>query len=118
MRGPYAVRFSHSARRALTGDLAETVATAAFEFITGALADNPRRLEKQLHELRYPLYSVRRGEYRVICRIEDGELLIDTISVVHRRDTHIGRNWCERPPGRAVRDASLYPSLRVTLVRQ
>ena len=88
MAGPYAVRFCHSARRALTVDLPETVATAAFEFITGALAENPRRLGKQLHEPLYPLYSARRGEYRVTYRIEDGELLIDTISVVHRRDAY------------------------------
>ena len=88
MTGPYAVRFSRSARRALTDDLPEKVATAAFEFITGALAENPRRLGKRLHEPLYPLYSARRGEYRVIYRIEDGELLIENVSVVHRRDAY------------------------------
>ncbi len=88
MTAPYSVRFSRSARRALTDDLPEKVATAAFEFITGALAENPRRLGKQLHEPLYPLYSARRGEYRVIYRIEDGEIFIEIVSVVHRRDAY------------------------------
>ena len=66
----------------------ETVATAAFEFITGTLAKNPWRLGKRLHEPLYPLYSARRGEYRVIYRIEDSELLIENVSVVHRRDAY------------------------------
>ena len=75
-------------KRALTDDLPEKVATAAFEFITGALAENPKRLGKQLYEPLYPLYSARRGEYRVIYRIDNGELLIETVSVVHRRDAY------------------------------
>ena len=84
----YDVRFSKSARRALTHGLPEKVAAAAFEFITGALRENPRRLGKQLQEPLYPLYSARRGEYRVIYRIIDDVLLIEVISIAHRRDVY------------------------------
>ncbi|WP_248760396.1 type II toxin-antitoxin system RelE/ParE family toxin [Pseudarthrobacter sp. SSS035] len=84
----YDVRFSRSARRALTHDLPEKVAAAAFEFITGALCENPRRLGKQLHEPLYPLYSARRGEYRVIYRIIDDILLIEVVAIAHRRDAY------------------------------
>lgn len=84
----YEVRFSRSAKRALTTDLPEKIAAAAFEFITGALADNPQRLGKQLHEPLYPLYSARRGEYRVVYRIVDEKLIIDIVSIVHRRDAY------------------------------
>lgn len=84
----YDVRFSKSARRALTHGLPEKVAAAAFEFITGALRENPRRLGKQLQEPLYPLYSARRGEYRVIYRIIDDVLLIEVISIAHRRDAY------------------------------
>ena len=84
----YEVRFSRSAKRALTHDLPEKIAAAAYEFITGALAGNPQRLGKQLNEPLYPLYSARRGEYRVIYRIVNEELVIEIISIVHRRDAY------------------------------
>lgn len=88
MTEPHEVRFSRSARRALTDELPEKVAAAAYEFIVGALAQDPRRLGRQLNEPLYPLYSARRGEYRVIYRIVADRIVIETISVVHRRDAY------------------------------
>lgn len=88
MSGPYEVRFTPGAKRALSHDLPEKVAAAAFEFIMGALAQNPRRVGKQLREPLYPLYAARRGEYRVIYRIDDNLIVIDVISVAHRRDAY------------------------------
>ncbi|WP_442542546.1 type II toxin-antitoxin system RelE family toxin [Arthrobacter sp. KN11-1C] len=84
----YDVRFSRSAKRALTRDLPEKVAAAAFEFITGALSENPRRVGKQLQEPLFPLYSARRGEYRVIYRIVEDVVLIEIVSIAHRRDAY------------------------------
>ena len=84
----YEVRFTRSARRALTTELPEKVATAAFEFIYTTLAVNPRRLGKQLDPPLFPLYSARRGEYRVIYSIIDAVLVIEIVSVVHRRDAY------------------------------
>jgi mRNA interferase RelE/StbE len=66
------------------------VAAAAFEFINGPLADNPQRLGKQLHEPMYPLYSARRGDYRVIYRIADDMMVVEIVTVVHRRDAYRG----------------------------
>ncbi|GAA2231722.1 type II toxin-antitoxin system RelE/ParE family toxin [Herbiconiux moechotypicola] len=88
MSAPYEVRFTRSAKRALTEQLPEAVAAAAFEFIMGALRDNPKRLGKQLNEPLFPLYSARRGEYRVIYRVEDRRLIIEVVTVVHRRDAY------------------------------
>ncbi|WP_284756157.1 type II toxin-antitoxin system RelE/ParE family toxin [Arthrobacter sp. efr-133-R2A-120] len=84
----YEVRFSKSAKRALTDDLPEKVAAAAFEFITGALSENPQRVGKQLQEPLFPLYSARRGEYRVIYRIVEDVVLIEIVSIAHRRDAY------------------------------
>lgn len=84
----YEVVFTRSARRALEHDLPEKVAAAAFEFIVGALRDNPRRVGKPLREPLAPLYSARRGEYRVLYRIVDERLIIEVVSVVHRRDAY------------------------------
>ncbi|AJT42551.1 type II toxin-antitoxin system RelE family toxin [Psychromicrobium lacuslunae] len=88
MSQKYEVRFSKSARRALTHALPEKVAAAAFEFITGNLAANPQRLGKQLGEPFYPLFSARRGEYRVIYSILEREIVIEIVSILHRRDAY------------------------------
>ncbi len=34
----------------------------------------------------FPLYTARRGEYRVIYSIIDAVLVIEIVSIVHRRD--------------------------------
>ena len=88
MTSGYEVVFTRSARRALEFDLPEKVAAAAFEFIIGALRENPRRVGKPLREPLAPLYSARRGEYRVIYRIVDQRLVIEVVSIVHRRDAY------------------------------
>lgn len=84
----YEVVFTRTARRALETDLPEKVAAAAWEFITRVLRENPRRVGKPLREPLAPLYSARRGEYRVLYRIVDERLIIEVVSVVHRRDAY------------------------------
>lgn len=88
MSATYDVVFTSSARRALENTLPEAVAAAAFEFIVGALAQNPKRLGKQLREPLFPLYSARRGEYRILYRIEDRRLVIEIVTIEHRRDVY------------------------------
>ncbi|MFT4216873.1 MAG: type II toxin-antitoxin system RelE/ParE family toxin [Micropruina sp.] len=89
-RSAYDVVFTRSARRALEQGLPEKVATAAFEFIMGPLRENPHRVGKPLREPLAPLFAARRGEYRVIYRIIDARVLIEVVSVVHRRDAYRG----------------------------
>ena len=84
----YEVRFTRSALRALTDGLPEKVAAAAFEFIHTTLAGNPRRLGTQLDPPLFPLYSARRGDYRVLYSIIDAVLVIEIVSIVHRRDAY------------------------------
>lgn len=88
MKSPYEVVFTRSARRALENTLPEAVAAAAFEFIVGPLAENPKRVGQPLREPLAPLYSARRGDYRVIYRIEDDRLIIEIITIEHRRDVY------------------------------
>lgn len=84
----YEVVFTRSARRALENTLPESVAAAAFEFIVGPLAENPRRVGKPLRAPLAPLHSARRGEYRVIYRIQESRLIVDIITIEHRRDVY------------------------------
>ena len=88
MSPPHEVVFTRSARRALEVTLPESVAAAAFKFIVGPLAGNPTRLGKPLREPLAPLYSARRGEYRVLYRIEDDRLVIEIVTIEHRRDAY------------------------------
>jgi mRNA interferase RelE/StbE len=85
---PYDVVFTRSARRALENTLPESVAAAAFEFIVGPLAANPRRVGKPLREPLAPLYSARRGDYRILYRIDGGRLIVEIVTVEHRRDVY------------------------------
>ncbi len=84
----YEVVFSRTALQAIERDLPEKVATAALEFIAGALAENPHRVGKPLRPPLAPNYSARRGEYRVIYRIFDTRVVIEIVSIAHRRDAY------------------------------
>ena len=84
----YRVVLSSSARRALTDDLPEAVAIACFEFIRGPLAENPHRVGKALSGRLTGRHSARRGEFRIVYRIDDGRILVDVIAIQHRRDVY------------------------------
>ncbi|CAJ1497942.1 type II toxin-antitoxin system RelE family toxin [[Mycobacterium] burgundiense] len=84
----YEVIFSPRARKALSEDLSEAVAVACFEFITGPLAENPRRVGKPLRSELAGTYSARRGEFRVIYHIDDNRIRVEMISIRHRRDVY------------------------------
>lgn len=84
----YRIVFSARARRALTEDLPEAVATACFEFIRGPLAESPHRVGKPLRGRLQGRHSARRGEFRVIYRIDDDRILVEVIAIQHRRDAY------------------------------
>ena len=84
----YRILLSASARRALTDDLPEAAAVACFEFIRGPLAKNPHRVGKPLRGRLEGRHSARRGEFRVIYRIDDGRILVEVITIRHRRDAY------------------------------
>jgi len=84
----YEVVLTRSARRALEDALPEQVAAAAFEFIAGPLAENPKLVGKPLRAPLAPLWSARRGEYRILYRIEDHRLIVQVVTIEHRRDVY------------------------------
>jgi mRNA-degrading endonuclease RelE of RelBE toxin-antitoxin system len=86
--GNYRVEVAGPARRDLRR-LPGKVATAIIEFITGPLAENPQRLSKPLRNELQAYRSARRGEYRVLFRIDDARHTIVVVSVNHR--AHIYR---------------------------
>lgn len=85
MTDPHDIRWISTARRALER-LPEKVGTAAVEFIYGSLADNPRRVGKALRFELEGLHSARRGDYRIIYRIEAKHVSI--VAIEHRADAY------------------------------
>ena len=86
--GPYALRATPTVRRALAETLPEAVATAAFEFITGPLLEQPYRVGKRLLPPLDDRYSARRGTYHVIYRIDDASRVVTVVDIGHRRDVY------------------------------
>ncbi len=80
----YDIAWTPTAQRALQR-LPEKVATAAVEFIYGTLASNPQRVGKALRFDLEGLHSARRGDYRIIYRI-DGRVTI--LAIEHRADAY------------------------------
>jgi len=72
----------------LTESPPEAVAFAAYEFIVGALLDNPQRVGKRLQPPLAHRHSARRGTYRVIYRIDDTKLTGTVAAVVARSDAY------------------------------
>ncbi len=75
------------ARRAL-GRLPEKVGTAVVEFCYGSLAENPHRVGKPLKLGMDGLWSARRGDYRVIYRIDDDAGRLEIVAIEHRADAY------------------------------
>ena len=80
----YKVAWTPTAKRALQR-LPEKVATAAIEFIYGPLASNPQRVGKALRFDLEGLHSARRGDYRIIYRIDER---VAIIAIEHRADVY------------------------------
>jgi len=83
----FAIAWTTASRRALTR-LPEKVATAVVEFLYGSLAASPHRVGKPLKLGLEGLYSARRGDYRVIYRVDDEQRLVTVIAIEHRSDIY------------------------------
>ncbi len=86
--GRYELVVAPTARRRLAEELSESVAFAAYEFITGPLLENPHRVGKQLRPPLDDRHSARRGTYRVIYRIDEGKRRVTVVGVFSRADAY------------------------------
>jgi mRNA interferase RelE/StbE len=85
--GRYQVEFAGTARRAVQR-LPEKAAAAAIEFCFGPLADDPRRVGKPLTRELAGYHGARRGQYRVIYRIDDAAQVVHVLWLEHRSDVY------------------------------
>jgi len=87
----FALAWTAAARRALTR-LPEKVAAAVVEFFYGSLAASPHRVGMPLKLGLEGLHSARRGDYRVIYRIDDQDRRVDVVAIEHRADIYRPRD--------------------------
>lgn len=85
---PYTVVLAPGARRSLSETLPSAAAFAAWEFISGPLRREPRRVGAPLLGPFEGLWRARRGEYRIRYRIDDEARRIQILDVDHRRDAY------------------------------
>ncbi len=84
----YRIVLAPGARRALTEILPSAAAFAAWEFISGPLAEAPHRVGAPLRAPFAGHWRSRRGEYRVRYDIEDQTRIVRILDVDHRRDAY------------------------------
>ena len=87
MTAPYSVSWTASAQRSLRR-LPEKIATAVVEFVYGSLADNPERVGRALHLELAGLHAARRGDYRIVYRIDAEARVVVIAHVDHRADVY------------------------------
>ena len=84
---PYSISWTATAQRDLRR-LPEKIATAVVEFVYGSLADNPQRVGRALHLELVDHHAARRGEYRIVYRIDDETCVVLIVHVDHRADVY------------------------------
>ncbi|BBH15715.1 toxin RelG [Nocardioides baekrokdamisoli] len=81
------VLVSAPAQRSLA-KLPPRIAEPLVAFIFGSLADAPRRRGKPLQDDFAGLWSARRGDYRVIYRIHEQDVVLLVVKLAHRAEAH------------------------------
>jgi mRNA-degrading endonuclease RelE of RelBE toxin-antitoxin system len=66
----------------------EKVSSAVVEFLYGSLAASPHRVGNPLKLGLEGLRSARRGDHRVIYRIDDTDHRVDVLAIEHRSDVY------------------------------
>lgn len=85
--GRFELRLAPSAERTLQR-LPESVAAAIVEFATGPLLEEPFRVGKQLRRELAGYHVARRGDYRVIYRIDETAVAVRVVRIDHRADIY------------------------------
>lgn len=84
----YNVNWHRPAVRSMSERLPLQVALAVNSLANGDLAANPQRVGQALNPPFGDLFSARRGDYRVIYRIDENAKIVHILDVRHRRDAY------------------------------
>lgn len=84
----WTVELTGPARRALERDLPESIASAAYVFVTERLPTNPHRLGAELSGPYAGSHAAHLGTYRVVYRIDDAQHTVYVLSIRLRGDVY------------------------------
>jgi mRNA-degrading endonuclease RelE of RelBE toxin-antitoxin system len=85
---PCTIVLAPGARRALSDSPPAPAAFAAWEFISGPLAEAPTRVGTPLRAPFEGVWRARRGQYRVRYRIDADAHRVVVLDIDHRRDAY------------------------------
>lgn len=92
MSDSYSVKIASGVLRTLQAGPPKGVplnaAWAIFEFLHGPLSTDPWRVSKPLHDELDGFRGARRGEYRVVLRIDEEQRTVHVVRVDHRFDIY------------------------------
>ncbi|WP_026535525.1 type II toxin-antitoxin system RelE family toxin [Arthrobacter sp. H14] len=92
MSAPYELGTAAPARRALGERISPDVASAAAEFITGPLLENPQRVGKRLLGELAGVYSARLGrDWRVLYEIHEEQHTVIVLDIRPRSNAYRAR---------------------------
>jgi len=85
----WAVKFDERSAKELR-KLDRKVQTLILRYLSERIttSEDPRRFGKALSHDKTGLWRYRVGDYRIVCEIRDGELLVLVIAVGHRREVY------------------------------
>ena len=85
---PYRVRYTRTARRALSDELPRHIVDAVLALIDGDLSREPGRPGKSLRPPLHGTMSARRGTYRVLYEIDQQARVVTATAIEARRDAY------------------------------
>ncbi|MGA4539900.1 type II toxin-antitoxin system RelE family toxin [Uniformispora flossi] len=87
--GAYLLRIAPEARRALTDRLPQSVACAAYRFITGPLLMQPYEVGLPLCDSLSGMWCAQRGTYRVRYTADESTGTVDVLDIAPRTVLHL-----------------------------
>jgi mRNA interferase RelE/StbE len=84
----FRVVVTRTAARRLAEHLPEAVAAACVEFLFGPLAEDPHRVGAPLRAPFAGQWRARRGQYRVLYRLDETDQIVYVLDIDHRRDVY------------------------------
>ncbi len=85
--GAWRLSIAASAERSLDR-LPPKIATATVEFMLGPLVEAPRRVGHPLQRELTGLWSAHRGAYWIVYELNEADLLLNVVRIVHRADVY------------------------------
>lgn len=84
---PYLIEWAGPAQRSMQR-LPAKVAGVVVEFVYGPLAEKPHRVGRALRWELEGLHSARRGDYRIVYRIDEERRTVVIAVIAHRADVY------------------------------